>query len=232
MFIYYSLEQAQAVAEEERQLALFKKGLRTDKPNKTEFRGPDAFLVKEALRRDRKIWVAWEEDNRLPDLILELLSPSTADDDYGVKKGIYQDVFKTSEYFLYTPQSEAIDGFRLLDNSYQPIVRSPERRLWSRELEVEIGIWNGQYEDVTGPWLRLFHPDGRLVPTKEERVELGVEQGVRQGKAELLKSLASQRFNELPQGAAERFDQADVDTLDRWCRRLLDAGRLEDVFDD
>ncbi len=181
MFVYYSLEQARAVAEEERQLALFENGLRPDRPKKTAFRGPDVFLLKEAVKRERAIWVAWEEDGRLPDLILELLSPSTADADYGEKKRIYQDIFKTSEYFLYTPRSEVIDGFRLLDNAYQPIAarpiaarpiaRSAERRLWSRELEVEVGVWHGEYKDVTGHWLRLFYPDGRLVPTEKEHAE-------------------------------------------------------------
>ncbi len=171
MFIYYSPEQARAVAEEERQLALFEQGLWPDQPKKTAYRGPDAFLVKGVGTHKRDVWKVWEEDGRYPDLILELLSPSTADDDYGKKKAIYQDVFKTSEYFLYTPDSESVDGFRRLDNAYQRIPRSAERRLWSRELEVEIGVWHGEYDGQTADWLRLFYPDGRLVATNVERVE-------------------------------------------------------------
>ena len=66
----------------------------------------------------------------------------------------------------------------------------------------------------------------------EEGRQEGRQEGQRLGKAELLKSLAEQRFGELPTWAAERLDRADVDTLDRWSRRLLDAGRLEDVFAD
>jgi Uma2 family endonuclease len=168
MFVYYSNDQAQTVAEEERQLELFKQGLRPDKPENTAFRGPDVFLVKEAAKRERSIWVAWEEDDRFPDLILELLSPSTAAADYGEKKRIYQDVFKTSEYFLYAPRAETIDGFRLLDNAYQPIQRSAERRLWSRELEAELGVWYGEFRGKTNHWLRLYYPDGSLMPTWQE----------------------------------------------------------------
>ena len=67
MFVYYSVEQAQAVAEEERQLALFENGLRPEKPKKTAYRGPDAFLVKGTAKRKRQIWVAWEEGGRFPD---------------------------------------------------------------------------------------------------------------------------------------------------------------------
>ncbi len=171
MFVYYSLEQAAEVAEEERQLVLFEEGLRSEKPKKTAYRGPDALLVKDVPTHKRDVWKVWEEGGRYPDLILELLSPSTAKDDYGKKKDLYQDVFKTSEYFLYTPDTSTFDGFRLLDNVYQAIPRSAGGRRWSRELEVEVGIWHGEYEGQEAHWLRLFYPDGSLVPTKDECTE-------------------------------------------------------------
>ena len=47
MFCYYSPEQAQEVAEEERQLVLFEQGLRPDQPKKIAYRGPDVMLVKD-----------------------------------------------------------------------------------------------------------------------------------------------------------------------------------------
>lgn len=171
MFVYYSAEQAQAVAEEERQLALFENGFRPEPPQKVAYRGPDAFLVKGVdQRRERHIWVAWEEEGRLPDLVLELLSPSTAAYDRGEKKGIYERIFKTSEYFLYLPRSQQVEGWRLLDNCYQRIMPGPQGRLWSRELEVELGVWDGEYCREKGLWLRLYYPDGGLVPTVEEQV--------------------------------------------------------------
>ncbi len=75
MFVYYSEEQARAVAEEERQLILFENGARAKRPKKLAYRGPDAFLVKGAADHERESWVVWEENGRFPDLILELLSP-------------------------------------------------------------------------------------------------------------------------------------------------------------
>jgi Uma2 family endonuclease len=172
MFVYYSVEQAEAVAEEERQLALFEAGELSEEPKKTAFRGPDVFLVQNVEgehERQRDAWVAWQEGDRLPDLIVELLSPSTAAYDRGAKKRLYEETFKTSEYFLYAPRGLTPEGFRLLDNSYQSIARSTEGRLWSRELEIEVGVWHGEHDGVTDNWLRLFHPDGRLVPTATER---------------------------------------------------------------
>jgi len=74
--------------------------------------------------------------------------------------------------------------------------------------------------------------DEGLKKGRKQGREQGRKQGLRQGKADLLKSQASQRFGELSPEDAKRFDRADVDTLDRWGRRLLEATTLEDVFED
>ncbi len=64
-----------------------------------------------------------------------------------------------------------------------------------------------------------------------ERVARWPKQWRQQGKAELLREQAGHRFGKLPQWVVDRFNRADVDTLERWSFRLLDAERLEDVFD-
>ncbi len=38
------------------------------------------------------------------------------------------------------------------------------------------------------------------------------------------------RFGDLPDQAVDRIDRADVDTLEHWSYRVLDATVLEDVF--
>ncbi len=200
-FVYYSVEQARNVAEEEHQLALFEQGLRPDKPRKTAFRGPDAFVVRGVANRERDAWKAWEEDDRLPDLILELLSPSTARGDYGEKKRLYQDVFKSQEYFLYEPRAEMADGYRLMDYRYKNIQRTAEGRLWSSLLEVEVGVWHGEYEGTEGPWLRLFYPDGRLVLTGEEQERQAKETA--EGRAE-----QERQAKETAEGRAEQERRA------------------------
>ena len=43
-----------------------------------DFRGPDFFLVTNTQNHPRRSWVVWEEDGKYPDLIIELLSTSTA----------------------------------------------------------------------------------------------------------------------------------------------------------
>ena len=64
-----------------------------------EFRGPDFFAVLNIDgRTDRQGWVVWEENGRYPDVIVELMSPSMARIDKGIKEDIYGEVFRTPDY--------------------------------------------------------------------------------------------------------------------------------------
>jgi Uma2 family endonuclease len=102
-FVYYSVEQAREIAEEEA------KGL-----PKRAFRGPDVFWVGSVdPNRERKAWIAWEEGGRLPDVVFEMLSPSTAKKDRTEKRDLYARVFRTAEYFMYEPATRKLEGLRL-----------------------------------------------------------------------------------------------------------------------
>ena len=64
-----------------------------------DFRGPDFFVVLGTERKPRRSWVVWGEGGKTPNLIVEILSESTADIDRGLKKQIYQDILRTPDYF-------------------------------------------------------------------------------------------------------------------------------------
>jgi Uma2 family endonuclease len=86
-----------------------------------DFRGPDFFLVKRTEARSRNAWVVWEEDGRYPDLIIELLSTFTAKVDHTLKKDLYQNRFRTPEYFWFSPETLEFQGFRLVGHEYEAI---------------------------------------------------------------------------------------------------------------
>ena len=125
-----------------------------------DFRGPDFFLVRNTQKRPRRSWVIWQEDGKYPDLIIELLSESTAKVDRNEKKILYQNRWRTPEYFWFDPEDLEFAGFRLVGQQYQEIVANESGRLWSDVLELYLGIVDGK--------LRYFTPDGQLVPTPEE----------------------------------------------------------------
>lgn len=125
-----------------------------------DFRGPDFFLVKNTEKRPRTSWVVWEEDGRYPDLIIELLSESTANVDRNLKKSLYETRFHTPEYFWFSPESLEFVGFELVGNQYQEITPNAQGWRWSGVLGLYLGIYDGK--------LRYFTPEGVLVPTPEE----------------------------------------------------------------
>jgi Uma2 family endonuclease len=125
-----------------------------------DVRGPDLFLVKQTQKRPRKSWVVWEEGGKYPDLIIELLSDSTAATDRTIKKDLYQDRFRTPEYFWFSPESLEFAGFRLMGRTYTAIAPNPAGWLWSEGLELYLGVQDGQ--------LRYFDAAGQLVPTPAE----------------------------------------------------------------
>jgi Uma2 family endonuclease len=127
------------------------------------FRGPDFFVVLGTERKTRKSWVVWEEDGKYPNVILEILSDSTANTDRGLKKKIYQDTFRTPDYFWFDPYTLEFAGFHLVDGEYQPLEPSEQGHLWSQQLGLYLGISEGL--------LRFFTRDRQLVPTPEETAE-------------------------------------------------------------
>jgi Uma2 family endonuclease len=161
-FVYYSFEQAREVYAEVVEGA---------KP-KRAFRGPDVHWVGGVdPHREREAWIAWEEGGRLPDVIVELLSPSTAHKDRTEKRDLYARVFRTAEYFLHDPETGVLEGLRLAQKFYQPIQPDESGRFWSEQLGAFLGVWHGVVEEVKADWVRLFRSDGSLIPTPEEQAE-------------------------------------------------------------
>lgn len=136
-----------------------------------DFRGPDFFLVKHTERKHRNSWVVWEEDGRYPDLIIELLSTSTANVDRTLKRELYAQRFHTPEYFYFSPETLEFAGFKLEVDHYQPIVANERGWFWSEVLGLFLGIYEQQ--------LRYFSIEGSLLPTPQEAVRLEVERGVK-----------------------------------------------------
>lgn len=125
-----------------------------------DFRGPDFFVVLGVERRPRKSWVVWAEDGKTPNVIVEILSESTAEVDRGLKKQLYQDTLKVYDYFWFDPDSLEFAGFTLINGRYQAIPPNPQGWLWSEQLQLFLGIHADQ--------LRYFTPAGELLLSPAE----------------------------------------------------------------
>lgn len=134
-----------------------------------DYRGPDFFVVLDVDGSyDRKSWIVWEEEGRYPDIIIELLSPRTANADKKTQKPLYAETFGTPNYFYYDPDSEELKGFRLAGREYEEIQPDRHGWLWSDVLQLWLGLWSGTFQGQEHRWLRFYDPQGNLVRTEQE----------------------------------------------------------------
>ncbi|MEZ2229858.1 MAG: Uma2 family endonuclease [Microcoleus sp.] len=148
MFVYYSINQVK----------------------NQDFKGPDFFVVLDVDgTTNRDAWIAWEEDSRLPDVVIELMSPSTAEVDLTTKKDIYERKLKTQDYFVYNPKNpSSLRGWELINRRYQSLSPNQQGRLYCESLGLWLGVWEGTIENSQGTWLRFFDGAGNLVLMRDE----------------------------------------------------------------
>jgi len=158
MFVYYSTEQIR----------------------NRDFRGPDFFAVLNVDgNKERQGWVLWEEGGKYPDVIVELMSPSTANVDVGSKKIIYEQIFRTKDYFVYDPfDASSLKGWSLHQRGYEELEANPRGWLWCETLGLWLGAWEGTILRETAHWLRFYDREGKLIPLPEEREYHRAEQAV------------------------------------------------------
>lgn len=138
-----------------------------------DFRGPDVFVVLDVEAKGRKSWVAWEEGGRLPDVVIEVTSDSTAAVDRGDKMRIYAQIWRTSAYFIFDPETEVLEGFRL-DNTgrrYTPIAPDAHGDFEVAALGLKLGLRPTTYRHYQQRFVRWLSADGTVLPTAQERAE-------------------------------------------------------------
>jgi Uma2 family endonuclease len=191
-----------------------------------DFRGPDFFFVKHVRHAPlRRYWVVWREGGRYPDVIIELMSPTTAVIDRTTKKDLYEQVFRTSDYFCYDPAARKLEGWRLVEGHYEPIPPNEKGWLWSNQLQLWLGTWEGPYRGHRAVWLRFFDAAGEFVPTHAEAAQLQAD--VERERSEEVLRLAEaerQRAEE-----AKRLADAERQRAEGERQRAEEAQRLAEA---
>ena len=135
-----------------------------------DFRGPDVFVVLDVDGHGRKSWVAWEEGGRLPDVVIEVTSESTAHVDRGEKMN-YAQIWRTPAYFVFDPDTERLDGFGLdmARRAYAPLAPDERGDLPVAPLGLKLGLRPTRYRNYDQHFVRWLDLDGNALPTAQER---------------------------------------------------------------
>ncbi len=125
---------------------------------------PGCYVVFGVEKRIRPSYKSWEESGKLPDVVFEFTSRSTMRQDVERKFSLYEQVWKTQEYFLFDPNREyltpPLQGYTLVDGRYVPMELAGNR-LRSEQLGLDL--------IMSGAYLRFYDPvAGELIPTLGE----------------------------------------------------------------
>ncbi len=204
MFVYYSTEQVR----------------------NRDFRGPDFFVVLNVDgAKERRSWITWEEKGRYPDVIVELMSASTAAVDVEDKKEIYERTFRTQDYFVYDPFNEhSLQGWHLGARlRYEAIAPNERGWLWCETLGLWLGTWKGTLTKEYAPWLRFYDSQGELILLPEEVAQ---QQQARAEREQQRAEREQQRAEQEQQRAesAERIADEERRKNQQLRQRLLELG--------
>ncbi|NJL92173.1 MAG: Uma2 family endonuclease [Coleofasciculaceae cyanobacterium SM2_1_6] len=169
----------------------------------------------------RASYVTWDEGVN-PFIIVELLSLGTEKEDLGEttrspvneqtpprKWQVYEQILKIPYYVVFSKSEESLRAFRLVEGSYREI-ELPDARLWIPELEIGLGLWDGEHYGLRRLWLRWYDAEGNWLPTDAEREQRKTE--LERQRAELERQRAeqeSQRAEQESQRAEQESQRAE-----------------------
>jgi hypothetical protein len=147
--------------------------------NKTVVKAPDWVFVPRAQplpdNRTRRSYTPVAEGD-LPTLVIEFISETDGGEysmnphyPYG-KWWFYERILKVPIYFIFFPETGALEGYHLVADKYETYGANAQGRFWVDTLNLFLGVWQGTKVDRTGYWLRWWDPDGNLLPWGTERL--------------------------------------------------------------
>jgi hypothetical protein len=139
-----------------------------------------------------------------------LASKRTAKFDVAGKKDIYERELKTTEYVVYNPHTQELQGWRMSEGCYVPMPPNSQGWLWCQELELWVGRSEYQFlkdrKAVTAP--RFFNRDGQLVLTRDEAQAKQIEAQAKQIEAQTKQIEVQAKRTELAEAKAQVEAQA------------------------
>ena len=185
--------------------------------NRRRHVSPDVFVVRGVANHPRPNYLIWEE-RRGPQVVIEVTSATTRNEDLRTKFSLYQDTLKVREYFLFDPRGDYLDpplrGYRLRQGQYRPI-RAVQGRLPSQVM--------GLHLERDGQVLRLWNPaTGTWLPTHLEARQQAEERAEDEAQARQQAEARAQQAEERAEkeARARQWAEAEAERLRQELARL------------
>lgn len=132
----------------------------------------------------RRSYVLWRE-LYAPLIVLEFASgnsdeerdqtpPSPTNNPEAKRAGkfwVYERIMRIPYYGIYEIKNAKLEVYRLVDGFYQKLTPNQRGHYAIAPLEVELGLWQGSYQNQEMLWLRWWDLHGNLLLIGDERAE-------------------------------------------------------------
>ncbi len=122
----------------------------------------------------RRSYVLWHEPTP-PLIAIEFASGNGAEErDQTPIKGkfwVYERAIQIPFYGIYEVMKAQIEVYQLINGRYQKMKPNSRGHYPIEPLRVELGIWQGEYQNQEWPWLRWWDAQGNLLLTGQEWTE-------------------------------------------------------------
>ena len=122
--------------------------------------------------KTRRSYVLWQEYIS-PLIVLEFVSGNGSEErDKTPWKGkfwIYEQVIKPAFYGIYEVNKASIEVYELIGGKYQLLAANERGHYLIKPMGIELGLWQGEYQNMELPWLRWWDLQGNLLLIGEER---------------------------------------------------------------
>ena len=184
----------------------------------------------------RRSYVLWRE-HIAPLIALEFASGngdegrdrtplSRTDEGVVTKPGkfwVYERVMRIPYYGIYQVNNGRLEVYRLIDGYYQLLELNQRGHFPIAPLGVELGLWQGSYQNQTMLWLRWWDEEGNLLLIGDERAQLERLRGEQQRERAEQERLRAEQ-ERLRADSAEQARQAEAQTRRDAISRLLGMG--------
>jgi Uma2 family endonuclease len=202
------------------------------------YKRPDWYAVvgNSRLYEDRELrlsYVMWQEEVK-PIVVIELLSPSTRDEDLGrsrrkgdppTKWEVYERIIGVPYYIVFDGSTNELQAFQLRGDRYHRLELT-EPRVWIPPLAIGLGLWRGNY-GVERLWLRWYDADGGWIPTEAEQERQQAQRERQRAETERQRAEIERQRAEIERQAKESAQQdaeRERQRAEQLARRLREAG--------
>jgi Uma2 family endonuclease len=123
---------------------------------------------------------------------------------------VYEQAIRVPFYGIYEVKKASVEVYQLVQGHYELMSANERGHYAIAPMGVELGIWEGRYDEMELPWLRWWDSQGNLLLTGEERSQLlasELEQERQRAEQERQQKEAAQRRAEQ---LAERLRQMGI----------------------